>query len=121
MDQPDAGERIAERKPEESVRRLFSETVGHSKAYIAAEKDALTLRVKLTVAIAKHAVTFGVVAGVLALFGFGWLLSSAVAALSIVMHPALAALLVAVVLLVLAFVCLKLATSRLSDLPGGSA
>ena len=121
MDQPNIGERIADPDRNESIRRLFNETVDHSKAYISAEKDSLTLRAKLTLAVAKHAVVLGTVAGVLALFGFGWLLSAAVAGLSIVMHPALAALSVAVVLLVLAYVFLKRATSGLSDLPGGSS
>ena len=121
MDQSEVGERIGEPVHEESIRRLFSDTVQHSKAYVAAEKEALTLRAKLTLAIAKHAVLFGVVAAVLALFGFGWLLAAAVAALSIVMHPALAALLVAIVLLVLAYLCLRRATAGLADLPGGSS
>lgn len=121
MDQWDVRARTSEAPQEESIRQLLSETVDHSKAYIAAEKEALTLRAKLTLAVAKHAAIFGIVAGVLALFGFGWLLSAIVAALSIIMHPALAALLVAVMLLLLAYLCSRRATAGLADLPGSSS
>ena len=95
--------------------------IAHSKAYLSAETDALTLRVKLTAVVARNAAVFGGAAGVLALFGFGWLLVALVDGLSELMHPAWAALIVAVALLLLAFACVRLATGALRGLPGGSS
>ncbi len=110
-----------ERPDDVSVRRLVRETVAHSKAYLSAEKEALTLRAKLTVVVARNAAVFGMAAGVLALFGFGWMLVAAAEGLSELVHPAWAALIVAVALMLTALLCVRLATGALRGLPKGSS
>ena len=110
------------RRPEDrSSRALFGETVDHVKGYLAAEKQAVTLRVKLTVAAAKSLVLFGTVAAVGALFGIGWLLVAAVGALSHLVGHTIAAAIIGAVLLLAAYLSLRRAMGALNDLPGAGA
>ena len=109
------------RGSDRSARSLLRDTIDHSKAYVAAEREALTLRAKLTAAVAKHAAVYGVVAVVMGLFGFGWLLAAVARGLGEVVHPAWAALIVAVALLLIAYLCVRLATGALKALPKGSS
>lgn len=104
-----------------SIRSLFGDTVQHSKAYLVAEREALTLRVRVTAALLKTAVTFGAVAAVLALFGLGWLLVAAVAALAILIGHVLAALVVGLLLLAAAYLCVRTVMGAVSRIPGGSS
>ena len=97
---------------------LLGEAVEHTKGYFAAEKEAITLRVRLTATIVRNAAVFGVVAAVLALFGVGWLLVAAVGALAHVIGHTFAALAVGLVLLLSAYLCVRRATGALADLKG---
>lgn len=111
----------AVRRPEHrSSRALFGESVAHAKGYVAAEKEAITLRVKLTASVAKTVAVFGVVAVVLALFGLGWLLVAGVGALAHLVGYAWAALIVALVLLLAAYLCVRKAARALSILSGSA-
>lgn len=121
MDIPDTAARVRHRSDDESIRELFGDTVQHSRSYIAAQKEALTLRARITAALIKTAVAFGSVAGVLALFGFGWVLAAAVGALALLIGDVLAALVVGLLLLLAAFLCVRRAMSALSRIPGTSA
>ena len=105
----------------ESIRALFSATVDHSKAYLSAEKQALTLRAQLTLAAFKMAAVFGLLAAVLGLFALGWLLVTIAAALAVLIGAPLAALVVTLLLLVGASVCAWLAVRALKRIPKGSA
>lgn len=100
-----------------SIRDLFSDTVQHSKAFIAAERAALTLRARLTATIVASAAAFGVAAAVLGLFAFGWLLVGLSRLLAEAIGPIGAAFVVSLVLLGLAFVCVLLARRALARLP----
>ncbi len=104
-----------------SIRNLFADTIGLSKAYIAAEKAALTLRARLTAAVLASALALGVTAAVLALFGFGWLLVGLALLLAEVIGSVGAAFVVALVLLALASACALLARRALSRLPRTSS
>lgn len=110
--------RTVPRPEDRSSRALFGETVKHAKGYLAAEKEAITLRVKLTATVAKTAAVFGVVAAVLALFGLGWLLVAAVGALAHLVGHTWASLIVALVLLLAAYLCVRKAASAVSTLSG---
>lgn len=99
-----------------SSRVLLGEAVEHAKGYVAAEKDALTLRLQLSVAIARNAAIFGIVAVVLALFGFGWLLVAVVGALAHVIGHTFAALAFGLVLLLAGYFCVRRVTGALSSL-----
>lgn len=121
MDIPDTAARVRHRSDDESIRELFGDTVEHSRNYIAAQKDALTLRARITAAIVKTAVAFGSIAIVLALFGLSWVLAAAVGALALLIGYVLAALAVGLLLLLAAFLCVRRVMSTLSRLPGTSS
>lgn len=104
-----------------SIRDLFSETVHHSKAYIAAERTALTLRARLTAKVLTLALAFGSAAAILALFGFGWLLVGLALLLAEAIGAIGAAFVVSLILLGLAFVCVLLARRALARLPRTSS
>lgn len=100
-----------------SIGHSFSATVDHTKAYLGAEKTALTLRAKLTAKAVGFAVAFGVAALVLVLFAFGWLLVGLALLLAEAIGAIGAALVVGVVLLIVAAVCGLLAKRALSAIP----
>lgn len=121
MENADTAARVRHRTgDDESIRSLFGDTLQHSKAYLGAEKEALTLRARITAALIKTAAVFGALAGVLALFGLGWLLAAAVGALALLIGDVLAAMVVGLVLLLAAYLCVRQVKSALSRIPGGS-
>lgn len=105
------------RPDDRSARSLFSESIEHTKGYLAAEKEAITLRVRLTATVAKTAAIFGAVAAILALFGIGWLLVAVVGALAHLVGYIWAALIVGLTLLIVAFLCVQRVSSAVKSLP----
>ena len=76
------------------------------------------MRIRLTARVLTVVVALGVVAAILALFAFGWLLVGLALLLAQVIGPIGAAFVIGVILAIIAVLCVVLARRALTRLPG---